>query len=180
MDDERAARLATEHLIQLGHKRIGFVSGSGEYSLSQWRVDGWRAAMAAAGLETADLLAEGDFSFASGERAARRLLGLDSPATAIIASNDQMALAALDVARDMELSVPDDLSIISFDDTPIVHFAVPTLTAVDQPIAATASRAVELIIDAQRGTDLPEQPVVMPAALVRRQSTGPAPDQRAR
>jgi LacI family transcriptional regulator len=108
------------------------------------------------------------------------LLGLADPATAIIASNDQMALAALDVARDMELSVPADLSIISFDDTPIVHFAVPTLTAVDQPIAATASRAVELIIDAQRGGDLPDQPVVIPASLVRRQSTGPAPGSRAR
>jgi LacI family transcriptional regulator len=131
--------------------------------------------MTAAGLDARDLLAAGDFSFASGERAARHLLGLGNPATAIIASNDQMALAALDVARDMELSVPDDLSIVSFDDTPIVHFAVPTLTAVDQPIAATASRAVELIIDAQRGNRLPDQPVVMPAALVRRQSTGPAP-----
>jgi LacI family transcriptional regulator len=176
MDDERAARLATEHLIGLGHTRIGFVSGSGEYSLSQWRVDGWKAAMAAAGLDIRDLLATGDFSFASGERAARDLLGLSDAVTAIVASNDQMALAALDVARERGLSVPADLSIISFDDTPIVHFAVPTLTAIDQPIAATASRAVELIIDAQRGTDLPDEPVVIPAALVQRQSTGPAPN----
>ena len=76
--------------------------------------------------------------------------------------------------------MPADLSIVSFDDTPIVHFSVPALTAVDQPIAATASRAVELIIDAQRGTDLPDQPVVVPAALVRRQSTGPAPASRRR
>ena len=175
MDDERAAGLATRHLVELGHTRIGFISGSGEYSLSQWRVDGWKAAMAEAGLDACDLLVEGDFSFASGEKAARHLLGLAQPVTAIIASNDQMALAALDVARDMELSVPADLSIISFDDTPIVHFAVPTLTAVDQPIAATASRAVELIIEAQRG-EQPDEPVVIPAALVRRQSTGPAPD----
>jgi len=175
MDDEHAARLATEHLVELGHRRIGFISGSDEYSLSQWRVDGWKAAMKAAGLETKDLLAEGDFSFASGERAARRLLGLDDPATAIIASNDQMSLATLDVARDLELSVPGDLSVISFDDTPIVRFTVPTLTAVDQPIAATASRAVEMIIDCHRGSDMPNEPVVIPAALVRRQSTGPAP-----
>ena len=76
------------------------------------------------------MLAEGDFSFASGERAARQLLGLADPATAIIASNDQMSLATLDVARDLELSVPADLSLISFDDTPIVRFTVPTLTAV--------------------------------------------------
>jgi len=180
MDDDHAARLATEHLIELGHRRIGFISGSGEYSLSQWRVDGWMAAMAAAGLDGHDLLAEGDFSFASGERAARHLLGLAHPVTAIIASNDQMALATLDVARDAGLSVPADLSVVSFDDTPIVRFAVPTLTAVDQPIAATASRAVELIIDTQRGANLPDQPIVIPAGLVRRQSTGPAPGARRR
>jgi LacI family transcriptional regulator len=86
----------------------------------------------------------------------------------------------LEVARELGLSVPDDLSVISFDDTPIVRFTMPTLTAVDQPIAATASRAVELIIDTQRGADLPSQPVVMPAGLVRRQSTGPAPGARGR
>jgi len=180
MDDERAARLATEHLIELGHQRIGFISGSGEYSLSQWRVDGWKAAMAAAGLDARGLLAKGDFSFASGERAARELLGPPDPVTAIIASNDQMALATLDVARELGFSVPEDLSVISFDDTPIVRFAVPTLTAVDQPIAATASRAVELIIESHRSGDLPDRPVVIPAALVRRQSTGPGPGARAR
>lgn len=175
MDDEHAARMATEHLVELGHLRIGFISGSEEYSLSQWRVDGWKAAMAAAGLDVRGLLAEGDFSFGSGERAARHLLSLDDRVTAIIASNDQMALATLDVARELGLSVPADLSVISFDNTPIVHFALPTLTAVDQPIAATASRAVELIIDSQRDAELPDQPVVVPAALVRRQSTGPVP-----
>ena len=175
MDDEHAARLATEHLVELGHRRIGFISGSGEYSLSQWRVDGWKAAMAAAGLGARDCCAEGDFSFASGRAAARDLLGLADPVTAIIASNDQMALATLDVARELGFSVPADLSVISFDNTPIVHFAVPTLTAVDQPIAATASRAVELIIDTQRGTDLPDGPVVIPAGAGARQSTGPRP-----
>jgi LacI family transcriptional regulator len=175
MDDERAARLATEHLVELGHRRIGFISGSDEYSLSQWRVDGWRSAMKAAGLSSAGLLAKGDFTFASGEIAARHLLGLAEPPTAIIASSDQMALATLEVARDLGLAVAADLSLISFDDTPIARFAVPPLTSVDQPIAATASRAVELIIDMQRGNELPDQPVVVPAALVRRYSTAGPP-----
>ena len=102
------------------------------------------------------------------------LLGLAEPPTAIIASSDKMSLATLEVARDLGLSVPGDLSLISFDDTPIARFAVPPLTSVDQPIAATASRAVELIIDAQRGNELPDEPVVVPAALVRRQSTAGA------
>jgi LacI family transcriptional regulator len=175
MDDERAARLATEHLVELGHRRIGFISGSDEYSLSQWRVDGWRAAMKVAGLGTSGLLACGDFTFASGEVAARHLLGLAESPTAIIASSDKMSLATLEVARDLGLKVPSDLSLISFDDTPIARFAVPPLTSVDQPIAATASRAVELIIDMQRGRELPDQPVVVPAALVRRYSTAGPP-----
>jgi LacI family transcriptional regulator len=175
MDDEHAARMATEHLVELGHRRIGFISGSDEYSLSQWRVDGWRAAMKAAGLGTSGFLAKGDFTFASGEVAARHLLGLAEPPTAIIASSDKMSLATLEVARDLGLSVPGDLSLISFDDTPIARFAVPPLTSVEQPIATTVSRAVELIIDRQRGRELPDQPVVIPAALVRRYSTAGPP-----
>ena len=173
MDDERAARLATEHLIELGHRRIGFISGSDEYSLSQWRVDGWRAAMKAAGLDTSALLAGGDFTYASGEAAARQLFATAEPPTAIIGSSDKMSLATLEVARDLGLNVPRDLSLVSFDDTPIARFAVPALTSVDQPIAATASRAVELIIDAQRGAPLPDEIVVIPAGLVPRKSTAP-------
>jgi LacI family transcriptional regulator len=179
MDDEDAARSATQHLIDLGHSRIALISGSDEYALSQWRVDGWRAAMREAGLDQQNLLASGDFSYASGARAARALLATDNPPTAIIASNDQMTLACLETARDLELRVPEDLSLISFDNTPIVRFTLPPLTAVDQPIAATASRAVELIIAAQRGEALPDEPVVIPAQLVPRESTGPAPCRRA-
>jgi LacI family transcriptional regulator len=175
MDDEGAARAATEHLIGLGHQRIGFIGGLKEYALSQWRVDGWSSAMAAAGLRTDDLFVEGDFSFASGDVAARQLLSLGDRATAIIASNDQMTLATLDVAREFGLRVPEDLSLISFDNTPIVRFTLPALTAVDQPIAATTSRAVELIIDAQRSAPVPTEPVVIPASLVQRQSTARAP-----
>jgi len=172
MDDERAARLATEHLLDLGHRRIGFISGSKEYTLSQWRIDGWRAAMAAAGLDCRDLLAEGDFSFESGLRAARQLLnGASEPVTAIIASNDRMTLACLEFARDQGLAIPNDLSLVSFDNTPIIHFAQPPLTAIDQPVAETTARAVELIIAAQRGRPPPDGPIVVPASLVERQST---------
>lgn len=178
MDDERAARLATEHLVELGHRRIGFISGSDEYSLSQWRVDGWRVAMKASGLDTSGLLASGDFTYASGEAAARELLSGAEPPTAIIVSSDKMSLATLEVTRNLGLNVPRDLSLISFDDTPIARFAVPPLTSVDQPIAATASRAVELIIDAQRGAALADEIVVIPAGLVRRQSTAPVSTRR--
>lgn len=170
MDDEGSARTATRYLIDHGHQRIGFIAGSAEYNLSAWRIDGWRAEMAAVGLPTAGLLAEGDFSYASGEVAARTLLDRADPPSAIIASNDQMALATLEVARQRGLVVPDDLSLISFDNTPLVHFTQPPLTAVDQPIAATASKAVELIIAAQKGEPKPARLTVISATLALRGS----------
>jgi len=175
VDDEGAARQATEHLIALGHRRIGFIAGSDEYELSALRVAGWRAAMAAAGLACEDLLAQGDFSFASGSAAAHALLALSPPPTAIIASNDQMALATLQLAQERGLHLPRDLSLISFDDTPIVRFVRPALTAVVQPIAAVTARAVELLIAAQSGGPTAGGPFRIAADLVTRTSTGPAP-----
>jgi LacI family transcriptional regulator len=171
MDDERAARLATEHLVGLGHQRIGFIAGSMEYELSGWRVDGWRDAMAAAGLTTDGLLAQGDFSYASGSEAAAALLEGPGRPTAIIASNDQMALATLAYARARGIDVPADLSLISFDDTPIVRFTHPPLTAVVQPIAEVSAKAVELIIANQSEVIEPGGPTVVPARLERREST---------
>ena len=171
MDDERAAQLATEHLIHLGHQRIGFIAGPPDYEVSGWRVDGWRGAMTAAGLSTDGLLAAGDFTYASGKIAAAQLLDRPQAPTAIVASNDQMALAALEAGRDRGLSVPHDLSLISFDDTPIVRFTHPPLTAVVQRIAEVTSRAVELIIADRTGKHVSADPVVVPAELVIRGST---------
>lgn len=173
MDDEGSARAATRYLIDHGHKRIGFIAGASEYNLSGWRVDGWNAAMTEAELSTDGLLEQGDFTYSSGEHAARRLLERANRTTAIIASNDQMALATLEVARALGLNVPQDLSIISFDNTPLMRFTQPPLTAIDQPIAATASKAVELIIAAQRGDELPDSLTVISADLVERGSVAP-------
>jgi LacI family transcriptional regulator len=173
MDDERAARLATEHLITLRHRRIGFIAGPSEYVLSGWRVDGWRATMRAARLDTEGLLVEGDFSSASGRIAAAQLLDGPSPPTAIIASNDRMALATLEIARERGLEVPGDLSLISFDDAPIVRLTHPPLAAIVQPIAEVTARAVELIIAERAGRETPSEPVVVPASLVLRSSTAP-------
>lgn len=171
MGDDLAAAMATRHLVELGHRRIGFIAGSLEYELSGWRVDGWRAAMDEAGLGTDGLLAQGDFSIESGRACAPELI--DAGATAIIASNDQMAMATLEVARARGLAVPGDLSIVSFDDTPVVRFAHPSLTAVEQPIAAVTARGVELIIAARAGREVPGDPVVVTPGLAVRDSTAP-------
>lgn len=175
MGDAKAARTATRHLIDLGHRRIGFIAGNPEYQLSKWREDGWRAAMTDHNLSTDGLCAQGDFGYQSGFAAAQELLALEERPTAIIASSDLMAIATLDVAREQGLAVPQALSVISFDNTPQTMFNQPALTAIDQPIAATAARAVELIIAANRGEPLPAGPTVIEAALVVRETTAPPP-----
>ena len=174
MGDSRNAGLATRHLIELGHRRIGMIAGPDSYSLAGRRVAGWRNALREAGLPHDDLCAQGDFSYGSGVLAARELLDRAAPPTAIIASSDQMAVATLDVARERGMSLPADLSVVSFDNTPIVRYTDPPLTAVDQPIAATISRAIELIIErAAYRSD----PIVVEGELVVRKSTAAPRDQ---
>ena len=168
MGDRHNAALATQHLLDLGHERIGMIAGPDSYSLAAWRCEGWRRTLIMARKRYQDLLETGDFSHASGLTAARRLLDRDDPPTAIIASSDQMAIAVLDVARERGLDVPGDLSVVSFDNTPIVRYTDPPLTAIDQPIAETISRAVELIIER---ADPETGPIVVEGELVVRRST---------
>ncbi|MEM1380983.1 MAG: LacI family DNA-binding transcriptional regulator [Pseudomonadota bacterium] len=175
MDDEGAARMATEHLIKAGHARIGFITGSAEYSESMQRIVGWKSVMAEHDLSIGGLLAEGDFSLISGETATRQLLDGPDRATAIIASNDQMALGALNVAKEGEIDVPRDLSIVSFENSPGVRLCQPPLTAIDQPVAAMTAKAVNLLISSQAGADLPEGPSVEAAQLISRASVAPPP-----
>ncbi|MFZ1565268.1 substrate-binding domain-containing protein, partial [Sphingorhabdus sp.] len=121
---------------------------------------------------TDGLLVRGDFSYDSGVAAAQTLLDRKNRPTAIIASNDQMALAVLDTAIKMGLRAPDDLSLVSFDNSPVTRFTSPQLTAIDQPIAATFSKAVELLITNGNGPE-PVQPVVVESSLIVRGSTAP-------
>ncbi len=174
MGDDDAAYQCTKRLIELGHTQIGMIAGPLQYSLSAWRVAGWRRALEDHHVSPVGLCETGDFGYESGTLAARALLHRNPGLTAIIGSSDQMTLAALEVARDRGLHVPCDLSLISFDNTPIVRFSQPPLTAVDQPIAETVSVAVEQLIKLQQS---PQQSDVIDvkAGLVERASTGPAP-----
>lgn len=152
MDDAAAGDAATQHLIDLGHTRIGFIAGDPEYRLSAARTDGYRAALARNGL-AADpaLIEQGDFGFESGDRAATKLLALPDRPTAIVASSEQMTLGALHVAHRLGLNVPNDLSLVSFDDTPVMKASVPAMTAITQPVAAMAAKASDLLIAAAAG-----------------------------
>ncbi|MEL6531088.1 MAG: substrate-binding domain-containing protein, partial [Pseudomonadota bacterium] len=174
MGDEDAAYQATARLIELGHTRIGMIAGPRRYSLSGWRITGWRRALQDHDLDPEGLFERGDFGYESGTQAARALLDRDPDLTAIIGSSDQMTLAALEVARDRGLHVPRDISLISFDNTPIVRFSQPPLTAVDQPIAETVSAAVEELIRLRKSDPHPGV-IDVKAGLVERASTGPAP-----
>ena len=175
MDEEAAAMAATNHLVELGHRRIGFITGSEEYALSDERLQGYREAMRKAGLEQHSMLAQGDFTFGSGAEATRRWLALPQPPTAIVASSDQMSLAALDVAKSCNVDVPRQLSIVSFDDTPIVKFSTPPLTAIRQPIAEMAARAADLLIGANTGEAASDDIAILPFELIVRGSTAPPP-----
>jgi len=177
IDDFGAARAMTGHLVGLGHRRIGFVVGSPDQTASARRLEGYRAALSDHGLPADDRLIErGRFTYRSGLDAAERLLGRDPPPTAIFASNDDMAAAAVAVAHRRGLDVPGDVTVVGFDDTAMATTIWPELTTIRQPIAAMSSCAVELLVGEVRrrrvGTPEPTRRT-LDYTLVRRQSDGP-------
>lgn len=151
IDDLAAARTMTEHLIGLGHRRIGFVRGHPNQSASALRFEGYAQALADAGLAVEpELVAEGRFDFRSGLDAADRLLRLDPRPSAVFASNDDMAAAVVAAAHRAGLDVPRDLAVVGFDDTAMAVNVWPTLTTVRQPVQDMARRAVALLAERLR------------------------------
>jgi DNA-binding LacI/PurR family transcriptional regulator len=141
--DERAAGdIATEHLIALGHKRIGFVAGPEHYLPTQLKAAGRVSAMRTAGLDPDGLVAHAEFGVEGGGNALGELLDLPDPPTAVICSSDMMAIGALHEAARRGLQVPRDLSIVGFDGIAATKWSVPELTTVEQPITQIADTAV--------------------------------------
>lgn len=174
IDDRAAAYCMTEMLIGLGHLRIGFIMGPPGHSSSGSRREGYEEALRAHDLPVApELLASGDFSFESGLWAAEHLLNLDKPPTAIFASSDDMAAAAVSVAHRRNLDVPKDVAISGFDDTPIASKIWPTLTTIRQPIADLAERATLALIAHMRdpGQSVADGDHILDFRLVERDST---------
>jgi LacI family transcriptional regulator len=147
IDDYAAASEMTEYLIRLGHRRIGLIKGHPNHVASHDRARGFIDTLKANGLVVADgPIEQGYFTYRSGLSAAERLLALSNPPTAIFASNDDMAAAAVSVAHRLGLTVPGDLSIVGFDDTALATTIWPELTTVRQPIAEMAEAAVEMLL----------------------------------
>jgi LacI family transcriptional regulator len=165
---------ATKHLVDLGHQRIAHVAGRPSLWCSRARLDGYRAELHAAGLPTdPSLVVEGDFDFESGFRAARRLLDLEDPPTAIFAGSDQMALGVMEALRRARLSVPEDVSVVGFDDLPLVRWSSPPLTTVGQPLVAMGRLSVHTVMRLVRGERLEGTRVELGTTLVVRESTAP-------
>ncbi|HEY7808361.1 MAG TPA: LacI family DNA-binding transcriptional regulator [Croceibacterium sp.] len=175
IDEFQAAYDMTEHIIKLGHKRVGFIIGNPHQTASALRLEGFQAAMAAHGLEVPPgYLAQGLFSYRSGLDAATRLLNQPDPPSAIFASNDDMAAATVAVAHRLHLDVPVDVSVCGFDDTAIASTIWPELTTIRQPIGEMSRRAIELLsaeLKQKRGGGRPEPTTVtLGYELIRRDS----------
>jgi len=175
IDEYQAAYDMTQHIIGLGHRRIGFIIGNPHQTASGQRLSGYLDAMTAADLKVSDgMVMQGLFTYRSGYDAAVRLLDQQDPPTAIFASNDDMAAAVVAVAHRRHLDVPVDLSVCGFDDTAIASTIWPELTTIRQPIAEMAQRAVELLATELRsgrsGKVARPSHVTLDYELVRRQS----------
>ena len=167
------ARAATDHLLALGHRRIGAITGPPDWLASTERLNGYRSALAAAGvLPDPDLVVESDFSIESGEAAAGALLDLPERPTAIFGFNDNVAIGALEAARARGLRVPEDLSVAGFDDSEQSGLVTPALTTVRQPLAEMGRMAVSLLLRLLDHQRVEAMSVELATRLVVRDSTG--------
>jgi LacI family transcriptional regulator len=172
-DNLGGARAATDHLLGLGHRRIAHIRGRKDLASAELREAGYRASLAAAGVPIDPALIRfGDYQIPATADAARALLtGPDRP-TAIFAANDSSAFAVLDVARELGLDVPGDLSVVGFDDVPQAASATPPLTTIAQPLGELGARAVEMLLGLLDGNTAPGH-VQLDTRLVVRATTAP-------
>lgn len=179
IDDFSAAAAMTRHLLELGHRDIGFIRGHPNQVASAERYRGFASALEEFGLDVAKAgVEQGYFTFRSGMVATERLLARSPRPTAIFASNDDMAAAAVGVAHRRGLHVPDDLSIVGFDDTSLATTVWPELTTVRQPIAAMAETAINLLLATLRSRSSgsgTEEEQILDHMLIVRESSGPPP-----
>lgn len=165
---------ATQHLLSLGHRRIGFLGGVSDTQASIARKHGHLAALASAGIEPGDdIIEEGDFTYESGLQAAETLLGREGRVTAIFAASDAQAAGVLEAARRARVSVPDELSVIGFDDQLVARMTAPQLTTIRQPSEAMGSYAVEVAHKLLLGSAPPAFHTDLATELVVRGSTAP-------
>lgn len=164
---------ATEHLLGLGHRRIGFIGGPPDLECSRQRFEGYSAALRRAGIPTdAELVTHGPFLTQGGHEGAARLLSLAQRPTAIFASSDLQAAGLYEAARERDIKIPSELSVVGFDDTQLCTYLSPALTSVRQPLAEMAGEAIRLVLEHQSDGDARAgRRIEMATSLVVRRST---------
>ncbi len=167
-------RDATEHLIELGHRRIAIITGPLSEECHRDRLDGYRAALQRAGIDhDPDLVRVGDSLVTGGRRYGADLLQLPDPPTAIVSGSDEQAYGIYQAARDLGLRIPEDLSVVGFDDVELCQWVSPQLTTVRQPLAEMAREATRLVIELSRDGIRPSQRFELATSVVVRESTAP-------
>nr|MBA3448811.1 substrate-binding domain-containing protein [Pseudaminobacter sp.] len=175
LDNQRAVQEATTYLVDLGHRRIGYISGSLGTSTGRDRLAGYHAALDAAGIENHDeFVRSGNFRQADGYKAAMQLLTLPDRPSAIFSANNLMVIGVMKAIRDIGLSCPEDISVACFDDFPWADVFRPQLTTVAQPVQAIGEQAAQLLLDRLGGkTDAPPRRLILHGRLVVRNSCRP-------
>ena len=173
-NDELGIRLVVDHLVELGHTRLGFIAEPTLFTKSSNRLQGYLQGLRAHGLAyDPNLIVEANFRQPSGKISSETLLSLPEPPTAIIASNDLLALGALNAAQEHHLEVGKDISITGYDDILLAEYATPPLTTVNQPAYQFGTQLTDMLIKIIRKETLEEQHILHAPSLVIRQSTAP-------
>lgn len=166
--------VATRHLLELGHRRIAVITGPDWALSSRARLDGYRAALDLAGVPVdPELICRGTFQIEDGLLGARRLLRLPDPPTAVFACNDGEAIGVYHAAHELGLRIPDELSVIGFDDMPAIRWTVPPLTTIRQPLTEMGVAAATMLVTLAQGEPLSQSRVELGTELIIRGSTAP-------
>ena len=173
IDNFKGGYDATRHLISLGHKKIGLISGPfSDESSSLDRIAGYMKALDQADIKfKEDYLREGDFTFRTSQRLVKELLSLPEPPTAIFAVSDETAIGAIKGAKELGISVPQDLSIVGFDNLELSYFYNPALTTIAQPMTQMGKRSTEILLNIIENKKVDEFQVILPHKLIERDST---------
>ena len=173
IDNISSSREAVEHLLQLGHRRVGMITGPLNSLLSRDRLKGYRQALLANEIAIESvLIQEGDHSYDSGYKQMNKFLALDDQPTAIFAANDSMAMGAIKAVKDQKMKVPEDVAVVGFDNIQFSEIFEPALTTIAQPLIEMGKRSMELLLKQIKGEPLTKKQHVLDTKLIIRDSCG--------
>lgn len=179
IDNRAAAKTMVNYLISLGHRRIGVISGLKDNPHAIDRLEGYKEALAEAGIPfEKDLIAEGDFTMWSGLNAAFQFCNMKVRPTAVFSMNDEMAIGAMQTLKNQGIRIPEDMSVTGFDDIAYSKYSDPSLTTISQPAEEMGKMAMDMLLKVIEGEPLSQRECVLPTEFIIRKSTGPAPNKK--